>query len=133
MSDISALKELVPQNKIDIARAEAVVALGFPAVEPILPDLVGWLLDYNWPVARVLGPFLGTIDLPLLPHVRHVLGTTDDVWKYWVLSLLVNPSIPLAAALKEELERLANVPTTGEIAEELDLKAREILDGLKAA
>ncbi len=127
------MNELLPQDKADIARAEAIVALGYPAVKPILPDLVGWLLDYNWPVARVLGPFLGTIGLPLLPHARHVLGTNDDVWKYWVLSLLVKPSIPLAAALKEELERLANVPTAGEIAEELDLEAREILDSLKAA
>ncbi len=133
MSDISALRELVPQNKIDMARAEAIVALGYPVVAPILPELIEWLQDCNWPVATVLSPFLSGIGLPLLPHIRHVLSTDDEIWKYWVLSRLVGPSPPLIAALRAELEQLAERPTVNQVAEELDVMAREILDSLKAA
>ena len=81
----SKLRELLPHEKGDTERAEAIVALGYPAVAPILPDLIEWLQDCNWPVAHVLSPFLAQIGLPLLPPVRAVLATNDYQWKYWVL------------------------------------------------
>jgi len=130
MSDIDAIRSLLPQSKFDTEKAEALAALGYPAVAPILPELFLWLQDYNWPVAHVLAPFLSSIGLPLLPHVRDILVTDDDLWKYWVLSCAVEPSPPLAQALRKELLRLADAPTPNEVAEELDMKARGILESL---
>ena len=123
---------LVPKHIFDIDRAAACVSLGYPGVEPILPELLEWLQDCNWPVARVLAPFLGSIGLPMLPHVRKLLEGDDDIWKYWVLSRVVEESPTLAAALREDLERIANSPTASETAEELDRKAREILISLNS-
>ena len=118
---------LVPRDKFDLARAEATVAAGFPAVAPILPQLLEWMQDCNWPVARVLAPFLATIGSPLLPHIRDVLATDDDVWKYWVLTYLVEGSPAVAEALRDELRRYALSPTPNEVAEGLSEKARSIL------
>lgn len=125
MNDI---RLLIPQGKLDIERANAVVAVGYPAVAPILPDLLIWLQDYNWPVAHVLAPFLISIGSPLIPHVRNVMDTDDDIWKYWMIVLIMRESREVAQAFREELERLAHSPTEREILEELQEEAQLTLE-----
>lgn len=120
------IRSLIPQDKLDTDRAEQVVAAGYPAVEPILPELLEWIQDCNWPVAQVIAPFLATIGMPLLPHIRAVLATDDVMWKYWVFYLIKN-SPDLTAALREDLERYANSPTPEEADVELDERAKDIL------
>lgn len=88
-----------------------------------------WLQDYNWPVSRVLEPFLRSIGEPLVPHIWHVLRSDDEIWKYWVISLLITgPPPSVAAEFRPELERLAYEPTEREHREELDERARYALD-----
>ena len=123
----SDLTALLPKDKHDTDKVKGIVALGFPAVEPILPDLLEWMQDVNWPVAQALLPFLANIGGPLAPHVRHVLETDDEVWKYFVLSYIVVRSPELQTMLRADLERLATCPTRGEQAEELDMLARQIV------
>ncbi|HKC66389.1 MAG TPA: DUF5071 domain-containing protein [Pyrinomonadaceae bacterium] len=127
MNDISSL---IPRSKFDLKRAEAAVAAGYPAVNPILPQLLEWLQDYNWPVAHVLAPFLAKIGTPLIPHIRHVLASDDDIWKYWVLSCIVAESPEVAVVFRTELERYATTPTKNESAEGLNEIAQEILEQL---
>jgi hypothetical protein len=52
----------------------------------------------------------------------------DDVWKYWVISVLIAelPEI-VAAEFRPELERLCYAPEPHEEAEELDQQARSAL------
>jgi len=123
----SDLAALLPKDKFDTDKVKGIVALGFPAVEPILPALLEWMQDINWPVARALQPFLTSIGGPLAPCVRRVLETDDDVWKNWVLQYIVMESPELQTILRPDIERLANCPTSGEQAEELDLLARQIV------
>ncbi len=120
-------RTLIPENKHDLERANAAVAAGFPIVQPILAELLEWVQDFNWPVARVLAPFLAAIGLPITSHVRAVLEGNDEVWKYWVVSTILGPSRPLAEAFRAELERLASTPTVSEASEEVDDVARETL------
>jgi len=124
------LSSLVPRDKMDTDKADAIVALGYPKVAPILPALVGWMQDMNWPVARLLQPFLANIGAPLAPHIRAVLNSNDDIWKFWTLRFIVAESAELAALLKPELYRLASSSTVGEQAEEVDVQAKEILRSL---
>jgi hypothetical protein len=125
MSDI---RSLVPQDKHDIERANAVIAAGYPAVASILPDLLEWLQDYNWPVAHVLAPFLLSIGSPLIPHISYVMDTDDEVWKYWMMGLIMLESREVALAFREELERIAYSPTEREILEELQGQAQRTLE-----
>ena len=124
------LVALLPCDKIETEKAEAIVALGFPAVAPVLPMLVEWMQDINWPVAQTLQPFLARIGAPLAPHIRRVLETNDEIWKYWVVRCVVGESADLAQALKPELQRLVSAPTLGEAEEEVDQMARAILEKL---
>jgi hypothetical protein len=124
------LRSLLPRHKVDVQRAEGIVARGYPAVAPLLPELLAWQQGSNWPVAGVLRPFLATIGPPLEGPVRQVLATDDAIWKYSVLAGVVAPNPLLAAALRDELERLATAPSADEAADEVDIVAREILAGL---
>jgi uncharacterized protein DUF5071 len=122
------LSELVPKHKFDLGTAQEAVAAGFPTVAPILPDLMKWIQDCNWPVAHILAPFLASIGEPLLPEVRRVLETTDGVWKYWTLARIVaHWPKDLIVKLRPELLRLGTSPTPSEREDEVDVYAREIL------
>ncbi len=118
----------VPRHKSDLERAEAAVTVGYPAVAPILPVLLEWLQDMNWPVARVLAPFLAGIGAPLESAVREVLDGHDYIWTYWVLREVVAESAYLRRSFRPHLERLASEATDGERAEELDELARWLLE-----
>jgi len=97
---------MLPEGKHDVKRARALVKLGYPTVIPVLPELLGYMLDANWPIAQVMRPFLTSIGEPLAPYVRDVLATDDTIWKIWVMEI-VGDSPALAAALYSEIQQLA--------------------------
>lgn len=125
-----SLRDMLPQTTHDTDRAEALVSLGYPAVDPIIPELLAWMRDMNWPVASVLAPLMSSIGTPLAPHLRAILLGEDDIWKAWMILCVIAPSPGLARALFPELERIAEAPTVGERAEEADQAARNVLLGL---
>jgi hypothetical protein len=120
-------RRFVPRDKHDHSRAELAIAAGYPAVEPVLPELLEWLQDMNWPVAQTLEPFLSSIGLPLAPHVRRILETDDEIWKDWIILGPISSSRELAAELEDELSRIARTPTEGEKEEELDFHAGQVM------
>jgi hypothetical protein len=120
-------KSLLPQNKLDVASAEAIVALGQADTYELIPDLLHWLQDYNWPVAKVLAPFLETFGISLTPYLRDILMTNDGEWKYWIMRLIIAKSPQVAKLLHDDLQRIAMSPTESERSSELDILAQEIL------
>jgi hypothetical protein len=122
------LRDLLPRHKSDLERARAITTLGYPAVAPVLPELLEWLQDGNWPVARALVRLLTSVGEPLLPLVREVFSSADGAWKYWCIELFVRAlPRPVAGHLRPELQRLAHHPTAADRVEEVDERAREAL------
>ena len=124
MTDLHAM---LPKTKFETEKAQALVALGHPAVEPILPELMEWIQDINWPVAKVVAPFLATIGLPLVPHIRQVFATNDEDWKMSVLRRLAETSPAVFDAVREEVQRMADIQPQNEDEEALQETAREVL------
>lgn len=122
---------LLPSDKFDTARAAAITGMERSSVEPIVPVLLEWLRDMNWPVARVLTPFLSRIGRPLAPHIRHILAAEDDIWKHNVIAYVVAESSELAEDLRKELGRIATIPTSGEVAENVAELSKNVLGRLK--
>jgi Domain of unknown function (DUF5071) len=123
--------DLVPSSKFDIEAAERAVARGWPDVEPVLPRLLEWLQDGNWPVARVLAPFLAGIGDPLVPYLRPILAGDDLIWKYWIIQGIIGEApLSVVEAFRPDLERLANDPTPSEREEELPEVASAVLGRL---
>jgi len=88
----AALAALIPVTKFETEKALTLVQLGFPAVEPVMPQILEWLQDPNWPVGRIFQPFLAGIGEPLAPYVRTILEGEDDGWKDSLLRVIVDHS-----------------------------------------
>ena len=84
------LRKLLPINKDDVAAIDAIKAHGYPGVEPILHDLLKWIREESWPVAKPIRDFLATIGPRLAPQVREVLGSRSDSLKAVVLRQIVS-------------------------------------------
>ena len=123
------LAALLPVDKHDTVKLAEIARLGYPTIEPLVPELLAWLQDGNWPLARQLSPVLASIGLPLAPHIRGVLSGEDGMWKYWVPCTVVKVSPELRQELHPDLERIARTPSRDESAEEVDLYAQELLAG----
>lgn len=119
------LDDLVPKNKFDIETAEKLNQYSIEEIRSIVPALLEWLQDANWPVAY-------PVKLYLAKHVKHiqdeifeVFETDDTLWKYWVL-LLLGKGID-DERLIDEIKRIAVAPTNSEKEEELDQMAHELI------
>ena len=79
-------RALLPRDKRDLDRARALVALGYPAVAPVLPDLLEWLQDCNWPASGPIADFLESIPEQTAPLIWDVLsweGPRLEVLVHW--------------------------------------------------
>lgn len=120
--------EFLPRDKHDFDRVNKLTKMDRTELFPMLPSLMEWIQDVNWPIANEVAELLVTFPNEMIPLVKAVLATDDDVWKYWCLEILVK-RLPedIRMDLKSELIRLAERPTAGEKLEGLDETAMEIL------
>jgi Domain of unknown function (DUF5071) len=84
------LRKLLPADKDDVAAIKAIGAHGYPAVRPILLDLLKWIGVESWPVAKPACQFLVSIGPRLAPQVQKVLASRDAFLKAVVLREIVS-------------------------------------------
>ncbi len=119
------LRDGVPSGKHDLRALERATAVGFPALNDVIPHLLRWLQDANWPVAQPTAALLADAGRDIVPHIRTILNCDDEIWKYWTLELLVTRMSPnLVRELKEDL---ADHSGKSDQLEEVDRVARHIL------
>ncbi|MFS0873908.1 DUF5071 domain-containing protein [Paenibacillus xylanilyticus] len=117
----------MPRTKMDYERVELLKSAPKEKVVPILPELLEWLQDMNWPIAKDIEDVVAKYEEYLLPHLLAVSKTTDGSWKYFLLHGLINRlSNKNLSELKPELLRMRFKPTKDEVQEELN----EIIDEL---
>ena len=121
------IKDLIPKHKHDHEVISGLKELSFEQIKSIVPELLEWLQDINWPIAgqivNVLEPFVDQI----IPEIIKILKTDDGLWKLWILVTLGRTTTnPL---LLREIERIAKFPSPDEIEDEVNLEAISILNG----
>jgi hypothetical protein len=121
------IRELIPKDKFDEEVIDRLKALSFEQINPIIPELLEWLQDINWPIsgpiAQLLNPFVNRIT----PEIIKILKTDDGLWKLWILVTLTRTTTD--PVLLAEIERIAKCPTRDEIEEGVNLEAISILNG----
>ncbi|MDR3069405.1 MAG: DUF5071 domain-containing protein [Propionibacteriaceae bacterium] len=122
---------LVPKDKFDTSSIAALQAVEILEVQPILGDLLAWIRDINWPVAQPLMEVLPRFHRELVPHIKAVFESDDDVWKCWTLSLLESFPRDTVELLASAIRRMAEFPTPGEVEEEACVYAQRIVDVFK--
>lgn len=121
------IRQLIPKHKDDQKVIEQLKKLSFDEIRPIVPDLLEWLQDINWPIAspiaEVLRPFIDKIASDII----NILKTNDGIWKLWTLTTLLRAT--KNPILLKEVDRIAKFPTRDEIEEEVNKEAIAILNG----
>ncbi len=122
------LDACIPKDKFDKEAIKRARQLGFPTINPILPQLLEWLQDANWPVAEDTADLLSGASSEIVPHIKAIFQSDDDTWKYWILNFLCS-RLPqtIQVALRPDIERLAQYPMVREKSEEVDEAAKTFL------
>lgn len=127
MIKVMDIKKLIPKHKHDQEVIAGLKKLSFEQFEPIIPELLEWLQDANWPIARPVADILKPFADRIVPEIIKILKTNDGMWKLWVLGYLARSTTdPL---LLNEIERIAKFPSRDEIEDEVNLEAIAILNG----
>ena len=125
-------RHLLPRDKFDVEAVEAIAEAGYPAIAPVLEELVDWTADGNWPIARPLADYLVTLGEPLVAPVSRVLRGADGSHKENCIRLVVRDLPPdILRKLEADLRRLADQPSEDDHREEADIAAREALARLE--
>lgn len=126
---MSDSKDLLPKDKHDFESVNNLKKLDKDELKKLVPELLEWLQDINWPIANEVSKLLLTIPHETLPFVNNVLAGQDDLWKEWCLRyFVIDLPEDLKESLREQLERIAHKPTKGEELEEVHITAQEILE-----
>lgn len=128
---VESYKDLIPRNKNDFKRVEKLKNLDRNNILPLLPDLLVFTQDMNWPIATDILEILLTFPIEIVPHIQDVLSSDDDNWKWFILHFLIS-ELPVESKVhfKEYLKRVAEKPTKSELAEELPEIANKILKAI---
>ena len=129
MSELDHLAS-IPTDKFDteaIARARRV---GFPTLAPLLPNLLTWLQDMNWPVARPVVELLRLAGPELASPIKSVLHSRDVIW---IGNVIIETSDSwhqsVWNAVECDLRRMRDNPTRPETVESIDQIAKLALLG----
>jgi hypothetical protein len=121
------IKGLIPAHKDDQKVIEKLKKLSFEEIKPIIPDLLEWLQDMNWPIAGPVAEILKPFSDSIVPEIIKILKTNDGFWKWGTLTTLARTTTN--QMLLTEIERMAKFPTRDEIEEGLNVEAIAILNG----
>lgn len=126
-SSMEDLQNLLPKSKTDVQAVDRITQVGYPVVAPILPQLLEWLQDGNWPIAKRLSPWLASLGLTLVPTLDKALAMDDPAWTYWLIEMVISRDEALYDHYREWLMRCASSPTLKEKQYEVDEVAYKAL------
>jgi hypothetical protein len=119
-------KDLIPKDKTDISTAWKLNGQPYENVEAIVPDLLIWLQDMNWPVAGPVAAYLETISFSITSEIIKILRGNDSTWKYWCL-VVFGRGDSIDPILLQEIRQLIPRVTIQEIEEGVLEVAEKIL------
>lgn len=125
------LLEYLPTSKWDPERIQRLSQLDQTKRKVLLPYLLVWVQDINWPNAGKIAPFLIAGGQEIVPEIEWVLNGQDDIWKgNCIRHLLTHLSPETVQPLLPILKRIAEAPTANEKAEEIDVDAATCIEQL---
>ena len=126
------VRNLIPKDKFDTSTTEKLMSLEDDAIDTIIPELLKWIQDMNWPVAsHIIRVFVyhRAVTETYLPDLLKP-EQTDEEWKYNIIAPLLMkwPSKPCDNRIVGEIMRIAECPTVSEKEDYVDEAAKKYLD-----
>jgi hypothetical protein len=120
------IRNLIPKDKDDTETAEKLKNYSYEELKSIVPDLLVWLQDGNWPISKTVSEYLQSICENISNEIFEVFKTNDMEWKYYMI-LRFGP-LKNDELIQNEIIRIAKKPTDLEIESELNEIAIEIMN-----
>jgi hypothetical protein len=126
----AAQEALLPVDKHDDKAVLHLTNLPISQLEPLIPQLLTWLQDENWPIFGPVRDLLIQHPKEIIEPVRDVLRGNDGWWiNNCLVSLVACMPKECQTELEAEIERVARHPTLDEKEFESEKAAEEILKG----
>lgn len=126
------VRKLLPKDKFDLSTTEELMQLDDDEIEAIIPDLLIWIQDMNWPVSQLIALVLIVHRKLTEKYILDLLKPEqrDNIWKYNIITQLLMkwPSKAYDPRIIAEIIRIAEEPTKGEMQESVEEAAGEYLD-----
>jgi hypothetical protein len=125
------IKTLVPKDKhdMDFDKITDFYWYNYAELKPIIPELLKWLQDLNYPVAKPISQHLKTMLPDIITDLIPILESEDGIWKYNILQVFfIETPSDHYLKIEELIKKLAYSPTDNDIKEEVNLLAIEILE-----
>lgn len=118
----------LPESKFDSDSVTKASQLNQDELKQLLPYLLSWIQDLNWPIAMEVLPLLISAEKEVIPEIEWVLKGKDEIWKgNCIRCVLMSLSSEVVQPLVPHLQRIAEDPTKNELAEETDIDAKECI------
>ena len=105
-------KDFIPTSIYDIAAVERLKKMSFESVKEDIPALLEWLQDTHWDVAEGIAKYFEPYVNEIKQELLFILNSSDGMWKYFVMYILIGRSRhKLNAELIEILRRIAEHPS----------------------
>ena len=123
---------IIPKDKEDVNFIKNLERSDFNDIRKLIPDLLEWVKDGNWPQADLISQYLSPFINEFPDEIIFILKGKDEMWKYWVLKLLILDSEykPMDRILFQIREIFLN-PTKDDKEAEVDVIADEVLKKFK--
>ena len=124
------IKTLIPKHKNDWSFDKScdINWYNYKELKPIIPELLIWLQDINWPVAKPISEYLKPMLPDILEELKPILNGNDSIWKYNILNIFfIETKSTYWKMISENIENLAFNPSDNDAKEEVNLLAKQIL------
>lgn len=122
---------LIPKDKFDTSTIDELMKISEDEVKIILPELLCWIADFNWPIAKDMINVLKRFSNNLIPLIQNALSAdeSDDMLKYWIIRELM-PVLSKEAQkqLLTDIKRICDFPTMTEEIEGVCEEAKEFIE-----
>ena len=121
------MNDLIPKNKFDIDFIKRLRGSDINKIWPIVPALLEWLQDANWPVAEFIIEYFSPYVNDIKKDIITILRSEDEMWKYWVMLCLIfnfpghldNDILTAVRHLRDNSTNLEKEAGVDELAEEI--------------
>ncbi len=121
---------MMPANGDDVPAATGVVELGYPAVAPVMRDMVRWMRVAESRVADTFAAFFGRLGAPAVAVIAEGLRKDDCCMKHRIFTMVL-PHWP--PEVVSQLTSVLAMTATHPDASDNDLRAMAILAELRLA
>ena len=125
------IQDLIPKDKHDISSINELMSLNDEEIDEIIPDLLEWIQDMNWPVSSHIINVLASHRKAVERYLPTLLKPEqkDEEWKRNIIQYLLCEWVSFSEdeCIKNEIIRIAVEPTDSEIDEGVNIAAGEYL------